>query len=286
MPYQIYKPESDYDTSRQSCRLDTQLLYITRSRYDKQWQSVMHSHPFTELFFVVNGSGKFLVENHSFSVKMDDLIFINPNVMHTEFNQGKAALEYIALGLDGILFEQESGAHGDYSVHSLSNHHDEILFYLTTILRELQQKQENYGKICHNMLESLILTLGRNTKSALSFATAGKISRECRFIEQYLDEHFQENITLDTLSRLTYMNKYYVVHAFKKYKGVSPINYLINRRLEEAKHLLKTTDYPASKIALASGFSSQSYFSQVFRKELNMTPGEYRKLNSTNKRRQ
>ena len=73
------------------------------------------------------------------------------------------------------------------------------------------------------------------------------------------------------------MNKYYMVHAFKKYKGLSPINYLINRRLDEARHLLETTDYPVSKIALASGFSSQSYFSQVFRKELNMTPGEYRK---------
>lgn len=277
MPYQMYKPESDYDVSRQSCRLDTQLLYITRSCYDRQWQSVMHSHPFTELFFVVKGSGRFIVENHSFFVKEDDLIFISPNVMHTEFNQGKDALEYFALGLDGILFEQESKNRKDYSLHNLHTHHAEILFYLTTILRELQQKQENYAKVCHNLMESLILTISRSTKSTLSFAAAGKVSRECRFIEQYIDEHFPENISLDTLSQLTYMNKYYMVHAFKKYKGLSPINYLINRRLDEAKHLLETTDYPVAKIALASGFSSQSYFSQVFRKELDITPGEYRK---------
>ena len=277
MSYQIYKPESDYDVSRQSCRLDTQLLYITRSCYDRQWQSVMHSHPFTELFFVINGSGRFIVEEHSFFVKKDDLIRINPNVMHTEFNQGKDALEYIALGLDGILFEQEGNSSETYSVHNLKNYHTEILFYLTAILSELQKKQENYAKVCHNLLESLILTLSRSTNSTLRFAAAGKTSRECRFIEEYLNEHFPENITLDTLSELTYMNKYYMVHAFKKYKGLSPINYLINRRLDEARHLLETTDYPVSKIALASGFSSQSYFSQVFRKELNMTPGEYRK---------
>ena len=58
---------------------------------------------------------------------------------------------------------------------------------------------------------------------------------------------------------------------------MSPINYLISRRLNEARHLLETTDYPIAKIAQAAGFSSQSYFSQVFRKELNVTPAQYRK---------
>jgi len=85
-----------------------------------------------------------------------------------------------------------------------------------------------------------------------------------------------EDITLQTLSDLTYLNKYYLVHAFKNYKGVSPINYLINRRLIEAKHLLATTNYPISKIAASIGFSSQSYFSQVFRKETGMSPNAYR----------
>ena len=105
---------------------------------------------------------------------------------------------------------------------------------------------------------------------------AKKITKECRFVEQYIDEHFMEDITLQTLSDLTYLNKYYLVHAFKNYKGVSPINYLINRRLVEAKHLLATTNYPISKIAASIGFSSQSYFSQVFRKETGMSPNAYR----------
>ena len=79
--------------------------------------------------------------------------------------------------------------------------------------------------------------------------------------------YFKEDITLQTLSDLTYLNKYYLVHAFKNYKGVSPINYLIEKRISEAKHLLGTTNFPIAKIASVVGFSSQSYFSQVFRKE-------------------
>ena len=73
------------------------------------------------------------------------------------------------------------------------------------------------------------------------------------------------------------MNKYYLVHAFKNYKGVSPINYLITRRIQEAKLLLETSNFSIAKIAQAIGFSSQSYFSQVFRKETGLSPIQYRK---------
>ena len=277
MPYQRYKPDFPKPDSRLTRSLNTQLLYITHSCYDKKWQSVMHAHPFTEVFFVVNGTGKFQVEDKTFFVGKDDLIIINPNIMHTEFNHGKEALEYIILGLDGLLFLHSGQAQSDYRIYNLPDHRTEILFYLKSILQELQQKKEHYTEVCQDLLEILLLLLMRDTKSTLDCASIDKASRECRFIEQYLDEHFTENITLEMLSGLTYMNKYYMVHAFKKYKGISPINYLISRRLSEARHLLETTDYPIAKIAQAAGFSSQSYFSQVFRKELNITPAQYRK---------
>ena len=96
-------------------------------------------------------------------------------------------------------------------------------------------------------------------------------------MKQYIDLHYQENITLDELSRLTYVNKYYLVHAFKKYIGLSPINYLISKRVEEAKVLLETTNYSVSQISDIVGFSSQSYFSQVFKKTMGTTPFEIRK---------
>ena len=153
---------------------------------------------------------------------------------------------------------------------------EEFSFYLKTLLREIQNKGEYFETVCQNLLEALVLTLVRRTKKQLSFTPTKKITKECRFVEQYIDEHFMEDITLQTLSDLTYLNKYYLVHAFKNYKGVSPINYLINRRLVEAKHLLATTNYPISKIAASIGFSSQSYFSQVFRKETGMSPNAYR----------
>lgn len=257
-------------------KINISLLYITHAKYDTDWHSLAHSHHFTELFYVTKGKGQFLVENEQFSVKENDLVIINPNVSHTESSHPSEPLEYIVLGINGLQFKNED-KHANYSIHNFSHYQKELYFYLKSLIREIQEKQDNFEYICQNLLEILIWNIVRQTKANLSVAPTKKITKECRFIEQYLDEHFTEDITLQTLSDLTYLNKYYLVHAFKNYKGISPINYLIEKRISEAKYLLETTNYPVAKIATLVGFSSQSYFSQSFRKEIGMTPNVYRK---------
>ena len=85
-----------------------------------------------------------------------------------------------------------------------------------------------------------------------------------------------ETLTLEQLAEEAHMNKYYLSHTFKREYGVSPINYLISRRIEESKYLLAETDLSMSHIAQLLGFSSLSYFSQVFRKTQASSPLEYR----------
>lgn len=260
-------------------KLDIRLLYITQAQYDTDWYSIAHTHHFTELFYIVNGNGHFFVENKKFPVKEDDLIIINPNVSHTELSTNDNPLEYIALGIAGLKFQdKDSHIVCNYQLHNFHCFKEEFSFYLKTLLQEVQNKDEYFESICQNLLEAFVLTLTRITEKKLSIAPTKKITKECRFIEQYIDEHFTEDITLETLSNLTYLNKYYLVHSFKEYKGTSPINYLIDKRILEAKHLLETTNHPVAKIADMTGFSSQSYFSQVFKRETQMTPNEFRKM--------
>lgn len=259
-------------------KINTRLLYITQARYDKDWHSLPHTHHFTELFYILRGTGDFLIENKTIPVKENDLIIVNPNVSHTENSHASQPLEYIVLGINGLQFGNESnGKYSNYCIHDFSHYKNDLYFYLKTLIREVQEKKENFEAICQNLLEILIWSIVRQTKTNLTVSPTKKITKECRFIEQYLDEHFAENITLQTLSDLTYLNKYYLLHAFKNYKGTSPINYLIEKRIEEAKHLLETTNLSVAKIATAVGFSSQSYFSQVFRKKCGISPNTYRK---------
>ncbi len=133
------------------------------------------------------------------------------------------------------------------------------------------------------MLNILILQLRRITDSPFELITAQHPSRECANIKRFLDSNYGENISLDHLSAISHLNKYYLSHEFTKYYGISPMNYLNRKRIEVCKELLENTDYGISDIAHLTGFSSQSYLSQSFRKSCGMTAGTYRKLKKKRK---
>ena len=282
MPYRCFDLGDETEKSSAAApeneeQLRPNLMYITQSVYHHDWPSVLHTHYFAELFYVLSGEGNFLVEGKSFPVKTGDLILINPNVLHTEQCSGDNRLEYIVLGISNLRFFDQNQVAYDYSKYHFSSDKREILFLLQAMIREASQKEEHFHAICQNYLDVLLLFLQRDMKTVPVSDHSRRISRECRFVEEYIDGHFSEDITLETLSSLTYMNKFYLVHAFKKYKGVSPINYLIDKRIQEAKHLLETTDFSIAKIAQHVGFSSQSYFSQMFRKMVGIAPVQYKK---------
>ena len=131
-------------------------------------------------------------------------------------------------------------------------------------------------------MEILIIRLMRNI--ALAVPTESQIvsgNRQCASVKRYIDLHFKEALTLEQLAEDAHMNKYYLSHAFKREYGISPINYMITKRIEESKYLLAETDLSMSQIAQLLGFSSPSYFSQVFRRTQAVTPVEYRQRTNT-----
>lgn len=263
-------------------KLSAKLLYATKAKYEEDWHSTMHMHPFTELFYVVNGKGSFKVEDAEFAVSEDDLVIVNSNVTHTESSRDSNPLEYIVLGIDGLSItvdDNKSNINESdlYSKHNYRKYKKEILLYINNIIDEVQRKGEHYEAICQNLLEILILNVLRRTKSNLVLTSTKNINKECAYIKKYIDAHFASDITLDSLASVVYMNKYYLLREFKKYIGKSPIDYLIDKRISVSKILLETTDYTMEQISDIVGFNSQSYFNQIFKKKLGITPSQYKK---------
>lgn len=253
------------------------LLYVSSAQYGGDWHSAMHAHDCTELFYVVSGAGQFKVEDHLFPVAADDLVIINPNVEHTELSRNNRPLEYIVLGVEGLEFSPSQDGDSRYCTMEFRGQREDILPNLRTLLREAEEKQTGYDLICQNIMEVLMVRLGR--RAEFSASPGGQYaSKECAVVRRYIDSHFKENITLSQLSDLVHINKYYLVHTFSKEYGISPISYLISRRLQESKYLLSRTNHSLSQISHMLGFSSPSYFSQSFRRAEKMSPLEYRKL--------
>lgn len=257
-------------------KIEANLLYVTMSKDEGDWCSILHTHPFTEFFYVMHGRGYLLLKEHTCPLKEDDLVVVNPGIEHTEGSHQETPLEYIVLGIEGIELKFEDNSEG-YAILNSWENRNEVLGYLLAMARELEQKPLYYELTCRDLMEVLLVYLIRHTPPTLSIASTQRTNKECDVIKRYIDSNYRENITLDRLAEIAHMNKYYLVHSFGKYMGISPINYLLAKRVAESKSLLASTNYSISQIASMIGFSSQSYFSQAFRKAMGETPGGYRK---------
>ena len=260
---------------------DVTLLNASSSRYEGDWPSIPHSHAFTELFYVRDGRGEFLLEDKIYPISKDDLIIVNPHINHTEISKGTPPLSYFTVGVEGVCFSFNDQK--EYRIFNCRKKETDLLFYFDSLFQELDKQSEGYEKICNYLLHILILQLQRITDSPFELITAQHPSKECAYIKRYLDSNYSENITLDHLSALSHLNKYYLSHEFTKYYGISPMNYLSRKRIDVCKELLENTDYGISDIAHLVGFSSQSYLSQSFRKSCGMTAGTYRKFKKKRK---
>mgnify|MGYP002509616260 CR=1 FL=1 len=251
------------------------LLYITHSRYENDWHSQPHIHPFAELFYVKDGAGSFLVEDKKYAIQKDDFVIINSGVSHTEISSPDMPLEYITLGVEGLSFSFKENK--DHIIFNCSKENKDLLFYMDAMLEEIEQKSTDCEHICQNLLEVLIIKLIRRTDFAFEVTPSLQISKECIKIKRYIEANYVQDITLDSLAKLSHLNKYYMAHAFSMYCGCSPIRYLCQTRIKASKELLANTNYSITEVAQYSGFSSQSYFAQCFLKSCGLTASAYRK---------
>ena len=263
---------------------DARLLNITWAQYSSEWNSTMHAHRHAEMFFIMSGSGTFQLQRHSFPDSGRSLVIINPGVMHCEQSNQGSPMEYIVLGVENL--EMAANEQG-YVLTTFHLDWDAISVSLRLMLQEARSGQDGYSQVCQRMLEIILLRILRRRGLSLASEAVGMDdNRECGLVRRYIDEHFKESITLDQLAELAHINKYYLVHAFRKAYGTSPINYLISRRIQESRFLLTNSNHSLSQIARILGFSSLSYFSQSFHRTEGVSPMEYRKLHTAEARQQ
>ncbi len=271
--------------------VEARLVSITKSRYDGDWHSILHTHSFAEVFYVLSGNGRFLVDGDAFEVKENDFVIVNPHVKHTETSWLSSPLKYVVLGIDGIHFHFHAGdkteEHTPQNNYRLFNYRDQrnkLQVYLKVMLDEVEAQQPYYHTVCQNLLEVLLVDILRQANFSFSVVAAKQVNTASNAAKGYIDAHFKETITLDKLSQHAHVNKYYLTHLFTKDYGMSPITYIASKRVEECKNLLENTDLSMGDIASIVGFSSQSYFSQMFKKMTGVSPAQYRAQMKENRR--
>lgn len=253
------------------------LLYISSTTYGKDWISMFHSHSFVELFYILDGEGYFCTEAEEVPIRQDSMVLINPNIRHTEKSSKSHPLTYIVLGIDNLQFDFSGTEFGAYRVYDFQQHRDICLPLMQMMLEEARGKRTSSELICQYFMNILLLKILRISGDKFTPYSSKNIPGECETIKLYLDMHYQENISLDHLAEVSHLNKFYLSHIFSKAFGISPITYLLERRILHSKELLKSTDFSITQIAHTTGFSSSNYFSQSFKRYTGLTPAAYRK---------
>ena len=105
-----------------------------------------------------------------------------------------------------------------------------------------------------------------------------EILRRLLEAKEYIDENFLREVYLNEIAEVAYFSPYHFLRLFKDAMGKTPRQYIIEKRLEMAKKLLKNSKKSITEISMESGFKSPNYFSRTFRKWQGATPKEFRKI--------
>lgn len=97
-------------------------------------------------------------------------------------------------------------------------------------------------------------------------------------IISYIEEHLEEELSLEKIAGVLHYSRYYAARAFKESTGTTLHKYIQGRRLDEAARKLAQTRQPIIEVALGAGYGSQQAFTQAFRLEYRCTPQEYRRM--------
>jgi transcriptional regulator GlxA family with amidase domain len=93
------------------------------------------------------------------------------------------------------------------------------------------------------------------------------------------DRRYAEPLDLEALARAANVSPRHFTRSFRRAFGETPYQYLLTRRLERARHLLRTTDRSVAQVCLDVGFTSVGSFTTTFRRRVGVTPTEYRRAN-------
>ena len=151
---------------------------------------------------------------------------------------------------------------------------------LSEIVESLAQEIEGSfaDKILVESLGTVLcIRIARLFVGHLPLPTSGGLSSErSHRVRDFVEAHLGDDLSLTALADIACLSPYHFSRSFKLATGVGPHRYVIQRRIERAKRLLRQTGLPLALIAQETGFADQSHLAQTFRREVGVTPGRFR----------
>jgi AraC family transcriptional regulator, arabinose operon regulatory protein len=224
-----------------------------------------HAHDHWELVYVHESGGHILCDGEKKTYKAGDLLIHSPGKKHICYS--KAAGAHYCLGVAGLELAQL------YDAVIPSPPEIRRLFY--AMAEELSSGKPYYREIIGaQAMEAgwkLLRLVSGNIKQKDDNAAT-----PANALKTILDRQWRAKTRLGELAGQFLMSEDYLRQLFKRNFGLSPVQYLINKRLDYAKDLLKNSDQSIKAIAFECGFDNEHYFSRLFHKAVGISPSQFR----------
>ena len=259
----------------------TSLLYLQEigSLQVHKPHSTGRSNLSSYLFFTVtDGEGELICEGRTYSLRTGDCVFIDCRKQYAHSSSEKlwslSWIHFYGPNMTAIYDKYlERGGRAVFHPVSVSG-----FLEICHRIYELADSDDYIRDMKINSELNYLLTLLMNESwhPGEKHRDADLKKQNVLPVKQYLDEHYQEKISLDFLAEHFFISKYYLTRVFREQFGVSISSYLMNRRVTQAKYMLRFSDEKIKIIGYKCGLGEPHYFSRVFRHMEGMSPLEYR----------
>ncbi len=229
-----------------------------------------------QLNYITEGEGVLQTQHGEYEIKEGSAILIRPNQWHRyKPLKDKGWTEHY-IGFNGNF------AQNIFEVYGLSldtpiihiGFDDEILHLFQDIFNLIKLEKPGYQQRCSGLIIQIlgiIVSIQRNQD-----AGANRIEKVVQKACLIIRENIDKNISIEDIARDLNVSYSLFRTAFKKYTGLSPIQYHLSLRIQHAVYLLNNTDLSIKEISFNLGFCSIFYFSKVFKEKTKQNPSGFR----------
>jgi AraC-like DNA-binding protein len=244
--------------------------------YEFSWDKGRILHEY-QINYITEGEGIIETSQCSYPIKKGSIIIIKPGVWHRYKPLAKTGWQENYIGFNGTIAQQIFGLPFFTTDAPLLNigYHESIIKAFFEVFNLIRDEKPGYQEMS---VGHVMFILGRilSIKKKENFENKSiehSIQNACIIIRNNLTS----NLNVEDLASELNISYSLFRKVFKKYIGLSPAQYHLSLRIQQAQYLLANSNLSIKEISFSLGFCSIYYFSKLFKEKIGMTPGGYRK---------
>ena len=264
--------------------------------YDKRDASInmefQHLHRFYEIMILLSPSASHLIEGVPYTIHSGDMVLLAPSILHKSiYYKGEPSRRIIIDFMFPLNMPASQKAyetilqpfHAQLPIYRFDYEHQQKLVEILNSIYRFSDSHQYYGNeadefYIHARFQEFLYLLYemQDCNTYVNDQTYNSIEQRIYEITAYIHSHYEDPVSLNSLSDMFYISPSYLSREFKRVTHFNLTSYIQMTRIRNAQYRLSATDSKITEIASDCGFTSFSQFNRIFNRVTGKSPREYR----------